>query len=278
MAGDALTNFINSPPGVFVAGGVLYGIVWRCFAGVESLLKPDAKLSIALWILERKPLSPSWPGTFAAMFDRVFGEKHLSEKCFYRSAIVSYIARLLVGAYVDANWKFTWLWDYHGIWDLIVWGFFGNVIPDYISLLETRFVLSLVQRTRSTTLKLLGVILDFVLTSTISLIAAHIVLTIVWELPWRWTPSAILTHPLDSHQNHRWLVIMIPAFLTSIWLWLYVGAGLLLKASYRLNIGSNWFNRHFDIETQPLRCIGLLAGGIAAFAYWAVVIMVRVIG
>lgn len=182
-----------------------------------------------------------------------------------------------MGAYVDVDWKFSWLLNYYGMRDFIVWGFWGNVLPDYVSLLETRYVLRLVQYTKATKLKLIGVIVDLFLTTAISLIAAHIVLTIVWELPWSWTPSAILRHPLDSHQNHRWVVIILPAFLTSIWLWLYVGSGLLLKAAHRLDFGFRWFSKHFDIETQPLRCIGMVAGVIVALTYWAVMIVVHVL-
>jgi hypothetical protein len=51
-----------------------------------------------------------------------------------------------------------------------------------------------------------------------------------------------------------------PAFLTSIWLWLYAGSGFLLKAVRRFDIGLEWFNRRFDIEKKPLLSIGLVAG------------------
>ena len=58
------------------------------------------------------------------------------------------------------------------------------------------------------------------------------------------------------------LVLWIPAFFTSIWLWLYAGSGFLLKASRRFDIGFQWFNRKFDIEKKPLQSIGLVAGAL----------------
>lgn len=75
---DALTtvtNFISSPPGQLVAGGVLAGIVWKFFERVEAVLNENTKLEIAVWLLGVKigrNLEP-WPETFAKLFDRVFG-------------------------------------------------------------------------------------------------------------------------------------------------------------------------------------------------------------
>lgn len=256
--------------------GVLAGMVWKAFERVEAHLNGETKLEIAIWLLSLKPLSPSlqgWPGTFAAMFDRVFGEKHLTVRCFIRSAIVSYIAVFILGVYVDR--AFGWLSSFRLIElrEWIRWGFVSNVVPDYVSLLETRYIFSLVQRTRSSALQFVGVFVDLILTTLISLLTAHIILSIVWELSWSWTPSAILNHPLDYHQQARWLTIMIPAFLTSIWLWLYAGSGLILKAARRFDIGFGWFNRRFDIEKKPLQCVGLVAGAIVALAYLVVVMV-----
>jgi len=73
-------------------------------------------------------------------------------------------------------------------------------------------------------------------------------------------------------------LFVLPVFWTSIWLWLYAGAGFLLKAVRRLDIGFDWFNRKFDIEKKPLQSIGLVAGTLVAVVYWAVAIVSRVVG
>src|ERR1700733_9157588 len=97
---DALTNIttiINSPPGQLVAGGVLAGIVWRFFERVESVLNEDTKLEIAVWLLGVKTAGKlqKWPGTFAKVFDRVFGKLHFSLGCFLRSAVASIVVFLV---------------------------------------------------------------------------------------------------------------------------------------------------------------------------------------
>ena len=54
--------------------------------------------------------------------------------------------------------------------------------------------------------------------------------------------------------------------------------GFLLKAARRFDVGFEWFNRKFDIEKTPLQSIGLVAGPLAAVAYWAAVVVSRLVG
>src|SRR6266481_4303209 len=77
-----ITNLINSPPGVLVAGAALAGIVWKSFERIDGVLSDQTKFEIAVWLVGVKvgQKAESWPDTFAKVFDRVFGEKHLSWK------------------------------------------------------------------------------------------------------------------------------------------------------------------------------------------------------
>jgi hypothetical protein len=91
---DNITKLIQSPPGQLAAGGALAGIVWKFFERVEAVLTDDTKLAIAVWLLGVRvgqKVEP-WPETFANVFDRVFGTKHLSWKCF--SVSVRYSATI----------------------------------------------------------------------------------------------------------------------------------------------------------------------------------------
>jgi hypothetical protein len=58
---------------------------------------------------------------------------------------------------------------------------------------------------------------------------------------------------------------------------LYLVSAQTLKAARRFDIGFDWFNRKFDIEKKPLQSIGLVAGALVAVAYWAAVIVGRVV-
>src|ERR1035437_5148429 len=96
-----ITKLIQSPPGQVVAGGVLAGMVWKFFERVEAVLTDQTKLEVAVWLVGRKPLGPKigpWPDTFAKVIDRVFGTKHLSWKCFWRSCGASLLMSMVTGA------------------------------------------------------------------------------------------------------------------------------------------------------------------------------------
>src|SRR5580698_8322568 len=98
-----ITRLINSPPGQLAAGGILAGIVWKFFERVEAVLTDQTKFEIPVWLVGRKKFGPKvqpWPETFARVFDRVFGKKHLSWKCFARSCAFSLVTMFLANVYL----------------------------------------------------------------------------------------------------------------------------------------------------------------------------------
>jgi hypothetical protein len=311
MTTDALTTItkiINSPPGVLVAGGVLAGIVWKFFERVEAVLNENTKLEIAVWLLGRKRFGPKvqpWPETLDYIFDRLFGTKYFSWKCFSRSCVGSYISvgLFLLAAVVVGLEPLQKLGVVNGhdfrisqpiAFIAVIYGAVLNIFPDYIALLETRFVLRRLKSVRSSLGTLIWLLSDFYITSVIATMASIVGLEVLAFVEARRQigPTAHLYintfddllfavfasfHPF---RRYRLSVVLwyLPAFWTSIWLWLYAGAGFLLKAARRFDIGFNWFNRHFDIEKKPLQSIGLVAGALVAVVYWTAVIVSRVVG
>jgi hypothetical protein len=78
-------------------GGLFYGVL-KFFEEVEKKLNPDTRLGIAVWLLDLHPSQnvQGWRSTFAKIFERVFGWKHMSWKCFWRSCAVTVIMTLIV--------------------------------------------------------------------------------------------------------------------------------------------------------------------------------------
>jgi hypothetical protein len=157
-----------------------------------------------------------------------------------------------------------------------------NLLPDYVSLLETRLALHVMQRSNSSFVSFLGLLGDFLVTTYVSGIASLAVFSFaglsVSPMSEVNTISGVL-NPVKTlvllHAAGKakvWFVVF-PAFFASIWLWLYAGSGLILKAARRFDIGFEWFNRKFDIEKKPLQSIGLVAGALVAFTYWGVVVL-----
>jgi hypothetical protein len=291
-----ITHLINSPPGQLAAGGVLAGIVWKFFERVESVLTDQTKLEIAVWLLGRRKISPNlerWPEVFTKTFDAVFGTRHLSWRCFYRSVLISFVLNGSAFVYLALhNPRFGRVahvprYVFYVSTVLLI----ASALPDYASLLETRFVLLLMSRTKRGSVRVLLLLTDGMVTVCISVLGialAQYVSNVVYAPSVAAAVKFIVATVPDTiiplvpwiireHSNMD-VVIFCSSFFTSIWLWLYAGSGFLLKAARRFDIGFDWFNRQFDIEKKPLQSIGLVAGALVAIVYWAAVIVSRVVG
>jgi len=281
---NTITKLIQSPPKSLGAGVVLFGAVWGFFKGVESILTDDTKFEMAVWLVGVKvgqKVKP-WPDTFAKVFDRVFGTKHLSWKCFWRSCLASYgmVAVVIL-------WESVQPRTYRSSESLLeiasgtaYYSFFGNVVPDFVSLLETRYVLGRMVPERRTWMLIGWVMIDLLITTGMALLVAHVILSSWWvdnnPLKWSWTPKAFWSHFTDYHQVNSAITFTVPAFFTSVWLWLYAGSGFLLKAARRFDIGFDWFNRKFDIEKKPLSSIGFVAAVLVVVCYSSAVIITHI--
>jgi hypothetical protein len=182
---NTFTKLIRSPPGQLAAGGVLAGIVWKFFERVEAVLTENTKLEIAVWLLNMKvgqKVEP-WPETFASIFDKVFGKKHFSWTCFWRSCVAlagalgpSLLAISTFNCFVFAQRVTPTLRTNSIATVLLIFGcsLFGNFIPDFLSLLKGRVILG-GMRTAST-LEALGLpALDLLMTVVLATASLYIV-------------------------------------------------------------------------------------------------------
>ncbi len=312
---DTITHLINSPPGQLVAGGILAGIVWKFFERLEAVLTDQTKLEIAVWLVGRKKVGPKvepWPETFAKVFDRVFGSKHFSWKCFRRSCMASGALAVVSSAIMIYNGNVL-LFRARTPWLLLSASLLLVMsVVDFLSLLESRHLLRLMVKARSGLSWLIVLLLDCLFTGVLAAYGIAVV-SLFLNLGQYWSelsqPATIGNLDLGQTRLHLFYseflanisspkaliesiglvrggpfplddlrIGFVSAFFTSIWLWLYAGSGFLLKAARRFDIGFDWFNRKFDIEKKPLQSIGLVAGALVAVVYWAAVIVSRVVG
>jgi hypothetical protein len=165
-----------------------------------------------------------------------------------------YTPRFLLHTYNGAEMWWWLLISFGVLWSLLL----VNVLPDYVSLLETRLLLKMMREATTARICLLFL--------------CDLVFTVGTAFCWNLALSAVVGESgqpsvmLDPRRAGLWMVY--PAFLTSTWLWLYVASGFLLKAARRFDISLNWFNRTFDVEHQPLQSIGLVAATLCTLAYW----------
>ena len=274
------------------------GAVWALFSRVEDTTAPEAKKATSRWLMNLRVegLFSTWPSRFAALFDHVFGERHLSWKCFRRSCLAS-VAAVGVVALAATTWgglggAMTSLWSLPPGPAVVNWagrllfvaGF--NLLADYVSLLETRWIIRVMSRARPATHVGALLLADFVLTvGVITLCVSFSTAT-----------AALLVHALGLSQRTAgggWVfeegfwdhlrrvltvsedlmpygVFIYSTFFTSVWVWAYAVAGLAVKLGGVLGAWGAWVRRVLDIENHPLRSMAMIlnAGLTLGFALY----------
>jgi hypothetical protein len=247
-----ITNFINSPPGHLVAGGALAGIVWKFFDKVEEKLNDDTKLEIAIWLLSIKiiPAVKSRRLVLLNLFWAVCGKPESTKR------MIVWVLLWLVNSVVTGlSIGIQNLPLKKGL--IILCYSFVILIFLEISIRLTETALDRGYDT-NTVLRSIGLVLGSATAGLISVIL-YSDLSLAKALASPNLLKAILR------------LSFIPALTVSMWMWMPVISGVLLKAARRIDIGVAWINRRID-ERKALSTIGLVAGCLFALIYWSVAI------
>jgi hypothetical protein len=184
------------PWGGFFAGlFALIRFVRAVFNEAERLTPPQTKAELAasLTRLDVRALVLRWPTTFSAVFDSVFGRRHLSWRCFRRSCIASVAASavlLLTWFHLrpaDAREWWMSVWSVTGVGSLsllYVAAFLLTIgfVFDYASLLETRWIIG--KMTKALSFRaLFGLLaIDVMLSAVIAWVGIRIATTVFYWL------------------------------------------------------------------------------------------------
>ena len=200
LISSRLTTIIGiSPIAVqILAGGVLAGIVWGFFDGVEGILKPQAKTDIAKWLLRVKTsdTAQSWPHLFLALVNRTFGERKLSWTSFWLSSRATF-AFVALGLFLglmsptardkgqallprEANPPAIVFAVLFAVPVLLLVFTITNGIPDYFAFLKTRLALEYAASARSLGVRTIIVALDLAGSMALAMVSSFILPFLNW--------------------------------------------------------------------------------------------------
>jgi len=279
-----------SIPATLISWLAITGGIWKLFERVEKVTSPEAA---SRWLrnLDLTGAFSSWPATFAAAFDNIFGERHFTWRCFFRSCIASLIAVVIVtciwGALHPDQFSAFFQTDewYERIGALFILGATINFIPDYISLLETRYVIRRISDDPSIGRALVFLAIDVAATTAI-LLGGIILVSIIGvfltegsvsvgefiEAAQIGFPELLIEEilPLSSDSPPSIGIFFYSTFFTSVWVWLYALSGAIVKLVTYLGVGVKYFKRFFDIDNQPFLCLGVVSMIIVSLIYLVV--------
>ncbi len=264
--------------GIYIA---ICGFVWLVFVRLEPLLKKDTRDQIASWVRgsQQRDADNRWPATFSIVFDRVFTKKHLSWACFWRSCVASVLAVVVMAAVVDmVNPGSAFYFDLEWLFFVGIGGIV-NLFPDYLSLLETRVVLRWMAKGRAGAFRLFGwLIVDAVVTVGICAVGllALIALLFGWGVN---TLVAVMRDALLSlfgveAEGAQFGIFLYSTFFTSVWVWLYVFAGIAVRLIYRAKRIQTFVDKHLDVATRPLSVMGVVLIVVFTITDWPAIAIV----
>jgi hypothetical protein len=232
----------------------------------------------------------SLPSGFASLFDTVFGRRHFSLRCVSASAGASLLSVLTLAALAVAvlgpsgSQAGDSLLQRIGA-ALLIFGLV-NLIPDYLSLLETRWLVRVIGARQSLFAMVLLLVADLLITGAIALAAIFITAVgfpalatgpagpSVMDIVTGWLPNLgstlwqLLTFEPDvvfrggnnvMAFSGRLSVFFYSTFFTSVWLWLYAASVLVSRVLLRMNSGVGLLLRVTDVENQPFRSMGFVS-------------------
>ena len=161
------------------------------------------------------------------------------------------------------------------------------IVPDYFNLFKTRKVLDLITAHRISRPSLLVVMLiaDFLFGYAIfiitclpmGLVADHLVLFLLGQVSWHHLVSNFGFSPLpwSAGFERPFAVLFWPGMVPSIWLWLYVGATLIVRLAARSAPLLRFSSYVLDLDQHPIRFVGYVAAALPGIAYIIVFVILR---
>jgi hypothetical protein len=299
---DIIQLFGTSSVPAIVAGSVL-GV----FELGERFASQQAKDTLSKWLLTFDvQKTKALPDGTRELFERIFGERHFSLKCFIRSAAFSLGAIAFIGILVFMvdpkealkmmqNIVFEQRMCYHFPERTVCGSFYAlieltlwvpwSILIDYLSLFKTRIILGAFTRLRRgssvATVAIIGI--DFIVYKLLfslglTLMTAGTMIVGSWSFGY-WLDFFRIENIMHQFATH-WkikddlsFIFFWSGFAPSIWMWLYVLALFVTRGLLRSEKLVNWLRWALDIDKAPFRSIGAVAATLA-FIVSVVVILV----
>ncbi len=302
-----------TPALAFATFLVVASLIAGLFLAGDRALSGEQRLAVSRWIYgaPRESMEPAaWHRAFLAWFDRVFrvravkvpvlGELHLPS--FWRSVLASLISLFLLAL--------VWLFNARALSRplrfessellaleeigpiILIYGgatLITNWIPDYLSLIQSRYVMARMAESPRAIRRVGWLVLDAVLTAGIALSALYIgckvVLWGVGQQPdLRFGCETYATFTLQDGW-HLFLaglrfegppgtlhwdaagIYIYSTFITSLWVWIYLAAGFSVRAVYLLRGGGD-VDASAAERWAPVRTLGIVAVLAFAASFW----------
>ena len=273
--------FLSKLLEAFGVGAFIPAVMLRFCWHADDQLQPELTRRFAAFLLANPRSSPNRGlATFLVhLLDHLLGQHPLRARFILRSFVASYVAVattfvvwLVLNRHDDNNFLFPSLAHrtlLENAVEVLFLGSIVNLIPDYVSLVQTRMILRKMADKRLATI-LLYLLLDLVLTTVIVLVAFEIAILLLDREGYVGSGGSVSLFlgglPFDSGS---WLwpggffgIFIYSTYVTSVWVWLYASAILLVRTRGIMRP----FRNILRVRERPVRSVGIVAFGPAILA------------
>jgi hypothetical protein len=288
----------------FITWAALVSGVWVLFAMADDHMPPEARAQVTRWLFQQEPRGYGL-ATFVTICDHLFGTPTVSGGNFLRVGVALQAVTMLVWGLASVLYPGTSVLMVMllTLYAPLVMGALAlaNLLPGYLVWLAGRAVLRWTSRAPTLGHLVAGLAWHGVLTAALATLACGLGFLVVvvcsrthlFRGPVLWLvgyiefvlnggmpPTSFLAEAL------RLQPIVVPGLVfpsfglwfytpcfPTVWLWLYVLSGLLVKWAITWKTGRR-YGRALglpDIAIQPLHTLGAVAVGVVSVGYWALV-------
>jgi len=269
---------------------VVLGLFWK----MEETLTPSARTATAKWLRSVPPQAadPPWPARFVDVFDTWFGRRFGSGRFFCVSAVVTLISGWLISiAYMMFH---PHIFGRGGMQDLytcvrmLILIPVLNILIDYTSVVESRIAMGWMARCTSAIGRVAILVVDLLLTACIHVFYTAIAIVTIcclrhaglsWvqndNLSWMCEPKLAVSETVsvyldvlafNPNTHPSFSVSFYTTFLTSIWVWLYFGSGVIVRGFFvcRKLLGKpiEVASKFQIVDESPMKLLGLISAAL----------------
>lgn len=268
-----------------LAAGAVAGLVWALFRRMDRLSDDGLRRDVARWMVAARGTASEldWAHSLSALFDRLFGAELHSRRAVLWSCALSFASMsFLLGLFVVLDLPSVRMISQMDVAaegtvaTLIAGATFVammNFVPDYVSLIETRFVVRRMAATQSASKRGGWIVLDAALTF-FTLFAFMFLFTFLgWSLE-DGVSQALREYPsfvkdfwwaIGPESEHPVQLCFYSTFSTSVIVWLWA-LGSFGMRSLAQRAPHHRLLRGLFCSGQPVRAVGATAAMIAFLA------------
>jgi hypothetical protein len=262
----------------FLGPGGVPAIVAASVLGVfelgERFASQRAKDALSKWLLTFDvQKARALPEGTQELFERIFGERHFSWKCFIRSAAFSLGAMVFISILIFLIYPKEFSRQIRSL-NLVILAFPKAAFPDDLPKYFFEYFIGVF------------VVSWFLWSIFIDYVSAAALVPFLGFSGWSeyYNMSILVPRWLDDMVSDlRWLIpprsikldsgFFWAGFAPSIWMWLYVLALFVTRGLLRSERIVNWLRWGLDVEKNPFRSIGAVAAALAFIVSVAIILV-----